>query len=153
MQCQHPPVALHPTGRTSHSLHTVQRTQSVRACCHPSSLPLARSLQPRQPPCAARMFQACSHHGLTALAAPLPQSPRWPPSPSSGHRCLTTESFPARPVENNTHPPPRPPPTLAQSIYTTICLPANLQHLLPSVSSMRGRRDTASALCRVLSNI
>lgn len=74
--CQHPPVAPRPTWRTSHSLHTVQRTQSVRAGRHPTSLPLTHSLQPRQLPCAARMFQPHSHLGLTAPAAlPASESP------------------------------------------------------------------------------
>lgn len=68
--CQHPSVAPRPTCRTSHSLHTVQRTQSVRACRRPTSLPLTHSLQPRQPPCAVRMFQTHSHLGLIALAVP-----------------------------------------------------------------------------------
>lgn len=68
--CQHPSVAPRPTCRTSHSLHTVQRTQSVCACRRPTSLPLTHSLQPRQPPCAVRMFQTHSHLGLIALAVP-----------------------------------------------------------------------------------
>lgn len=41
--------------------------------------------------------------------SPCPQiAPRLLPSPFLGHRHLITESFPARPVENDTHPPDHP---------------------------------------------
>lgn len=134
-----PPGVSHPSRRTSRRPHTVQPTNlPAPAVILQASHSLPCSLQLHWPPCAARMFQALSKLGLTALAAPPAPDSHGCPLTSHSVQSLTvwvSTSLPT-PLEHDTPSPPALPnpitphlcSTRLQSIYPTIWQPEDFNH-------------------------
>lgn len=119
LPCRPPPGVSHPSRRTSRRLHTVQPLNlPAPAVILQASHSLPCSLQLHWPPCAAKMFQALSKLGLTALAAPpAPHSHGYPLTSHCSKPHRMGEHFPAHPPLNMTPPALQPSPIPSLLIY------------------------------------